>query len=539
MRSLQGEISNPPMFSAGESLGQYTIIELIAQGGMGDIYLANDMVLDRLVAVKCLCAKLTCDHAFIERFYREAKATAAVVHNNVVAIHDLSREGDVPFFVMEYIEGETLSQRIKRLSRLSPIEALPIIKQAALGLEAALESGLIHRDVKPSNIIINKRGLAKLTDFGLVMALDEPSRITHSDMILGSPHYISPEQARGEEKIDFRSDIYSLGISLYHALAGQLPFNASTPMGIMLRHVNDSLPPLDKTTPGIAPGVVSLVHKMVEKKRVDRFQSYGELLEAINAALSACNPRTDTYELNSGSHSHETRAMNSGTSKASNNNSHPLPDEELHSAPTLATSSQIKQESKPPVDSMVITKKQKIPLPSAYVELGGLAGTLLSIYTTPKKAFKQLARGKLNIKLPLLTAILSIVILTIIIPMNRTPEQAKDWYIGYSAFLLTDILLILPVYVLSQKKTDYKLAFIAAINLLLFSWIAQIWFAARWLFFLAFPTPWIAYCGLEHLLRLKDSRLKMAWLICLLLFILRTLIAIGSVRYAVFISTGS
>ena len=297
----------PPMFTAGETLGQYTIIELIAQGGMGDIYLANDPTLDRLVAIKCLCMKLACDRSFIERFYREAKATAAVVHNNVVAIHDLSKEGDIPYFVMEYIEGETLSQRIKRLSRLSPIEALPIIKQAALGLEAAQENGLIHRDVKPSNIIINTRGIAKLTDFGLVMSLNEPSRITHSDMILGSPHYISPEQARGEEKIDFRSDIYSLGISLYHALAGKLPFSASTPMGIMLRHVNDPLPPLDKTAVSIDPIVVDLVHKMVEKQREDRFQSYKELITAINFTLGTCDNRADNAT-NEAPHSAQTIA---------------------------------------------------------------------------------------------------------------------------------------------------------------------------------------------------------------------------------------
>jgi serine/threonine protein kinase len=519
------------MFTAGESLGQYTIIELIAQGGMGDIYLANDMILDRLVAVKCLSAKLTCDHVFIERFYREAKATASVVNNNVVAIHDLSKEGDVPFFVMEYIEGETLSQRIKRLSRLSPIEAIPIIKQAAQGLEAALESGLIHRDVKPSNIIINKKGVAKLTDFGLVMALDDTSRITHSDMILGSPHYISPEQAKGEEKIDFRSDIYSLGISLYHALSGTLPFNASTPMGIMLRHVNDPLPPLNQTTEGIDPEVVNLVHKMVEKKREDRFQSYEELLEALNLCLSTCDNRANTCDTNSGSLSSKGKTINSSAAIKAGGESHPpITDTELHSAPTLATASKIEPGTTSPLKSLGITKKQKLPLPDGYLELGGLTGTLWSVYTNPGKAFKKLARGKLNVKIPLIAAILCLTVLYFIIPMGRTPEQTKLWYKGYSAFLLTDLLLILPLYIFSQKDKGYKSAFVAAINLLLFSWIAQIWFAARWLFLLAFPTPWIAYCGLEHLLELRGSRLQLTWLACLFLFIIRTLIAIGCVK---------
>ena len=522
----------PPMFSAGETIGQYTIIELLAQGGMGDIYLASDLVLDRLVAIKCLSARLASDKSFIDRFYKEAKATASVVHNNVVAIHDLSMKDTIPYFVMEYIEGETLSQRIRRLSRLTPSEALPIIKQAALGLEAAFESGLIHRDVKPSNIIINGKGIAKLTDFGLVMDLEESNRITHSDMILGSPHYISPEQARGESDIDFRSDIYSLGISLYHALAGKLPFNASTPMGIMLRHVNDPLPPLDKEVPTLDISIVSLVHKMVEKDRKKRFQSYGNLIEALNDALSGFGSRSTDPA--SGSLPTLTDAQKSKTDFS-----------EIHSAPTLAgisssqvagtntkesTSSDAHQSS-----SQALTQKKKLPIPLGYDLLGGFLRTIILVYSKPREAFERLAKGKLDLKRPFSVALLCLLMLMAIIPLGREPQSVILWKTGFVVFLLTDLILILPIYVLAQSKRSWKSAFKRAFNLICLSWISQIWFSARWLFFLAFPTPWIAYCGMEKLLNIEQSRIKMTWLLCLILFILRVLIAFAAARYARFI----
>jgi len=563
------------LLSAGNTLDQYTIIELIAKGGMGEIYLANDMVLDRLVAIKCLSEKLSSDPKFVERFYQEAKATASVVHSNVVAIHDLSEYDGCPYFAMEYIEGETLSQRIKRLQKLSPSDALPTIKQAALGLQAALENGLIHRDVKPSNIMINEKGLAKLTDFGLVMNLLEPSELTHSDMILGSPHYMSPEQAHGEKGIDFRTDIYSLGITLYHALTGKLPFNAETPMGIMLKHVNNPIPELNLEIPNIDTSILQLVKKMTNKNRDDRYQSYDELIQDINSSLRIFSTRssdqtfnplqienthTPTHNENSNSDNFlplenmidTTDTVNVSNASATKNHKKITPTTNAENTENT-TNTENDEEiilSKTEISAQAVTKKQKIPIPNAYSTLGGLTGTLFSVYTKPEKSFKQLSRGRLNVGTAVKAGIICIVILICIIPLGRDSTQMLKWYKGYSIFLLTDILFILPVYLMSQKKTkkelsDKKLsreqnndeptqeesAFTKGINLLLFSWIAQIWFSARWLFFLAFPTPWIAYCGLEHLLKIKGSRLKLVWLVCICLFVFRILVAISFSKF--------
>ena len=501
-----------PVFSGGERLGRYEIVKLIAQGGMGDVYLAQDKTLDRHVALKCLSRKLTIDRHFVDRFRREAKATAAVVHTNVVPIHELGEENGQHYFTMEYVPGDTLADFIKREGQLPPIDALKIIRQAARGLGAAADSGLIHRDVKPSNILINERGTVKLTDFGLARAVEDCSRITHSDMIVGTPHYVSPEQARGDENIDHRADIYSLGITLYHALSGTLPFNATSPMGIMLRHVNDPLPPLNDVLPKLPKAVVNLVHRMVEKSAEHRFQTYEELIEAIDAALTVVDDKA---------------VVTSGKQKDFKNHFHatmPIPTPHLEERAVDLNATQ-KRPTKKSDDIDATQKRQLAHLHTSYEDLGGLVGTAWAIYTNSRLAYKKLAIGPLRWQPPIMIGLFMAILGYLFIPLTHQ-TNVPLWRAGYIVFLLTDLLFILPVYVLATPKEFPHSRLLAAAHLVLISWTAQVWFTGGWLFIFAFPTPWIAYRGLKNFLGLRGGKLMGIWLLCLLLFTVRVTVAV-------------
>jgi serine/threonine protein kinase len=198
---------------------------------MGEVYLGHDDGLNRDVALKVMSRKLTDDPNFVARFKREAQAAASVSHANLVQIHELNETKGFHFFAMEYVEGDTIEELLEKEGYLPTAKALEYMEQAAKGLRAAAKKELIHRDIKPSNIMVNGDGLVKVTDFGLAKALQDGSNLTKTDVILGTPHYVSPEQARGERTVDFRSDMYSLGVTLFEALTGQLPFDATTPNG--------------------------------------------------------------------------------------------------------------------------------------------------------------------------------------------------------------------------------------------------------------------------------------------------------------------
>jgi serine/threonine protein kinase len=506
-----------PVFSGGEQLGRYEIVKLIAQGGMGDVYLAKDTTLDRSVALKCLSRKLTIDRHFVERFRREAKATAAVVHTNVVPIHELGEEDGQHYFTMEYVPGDTLAHLIKREGQLPPIDSLKIIRQAARGLSAAADSGLIHRDVKPSNILINERGTVKLTDFGLARAVEDCSRITHSDMIVGTPHYVSPEQARGDEKIDHRADIYSLGITLYHALSGTLPFNATSPMGIMLRHVNDPLPPLNELMPKLPKAVVHLVHRMVEKSADHRFQTYEELIEAIDGSISVVDDKavvTSGKQKDFKNHFHPTMPIPTPLKECPKVEDSPLDLDSTQKRPT---------KKEPDLDST--QKRQLAQLHTSYEDLGGLVGTAWAVYTNPRYAYKKLALGPLRWQPPIMIGLFMAIVGYLFIPLTHV-TNVPLWRAGYIVFLLTDLLFILPVYVLATPKEFPHSRLLAAVHLILISWTAQVWFTGGWLFIFAFPTPWIAYRGLKNFLGLEGGKLMAVWLICLMLFTVRVTVAV-------------
>jgi hypothetical protein len=255
----------------------------LGAGGMGAVYLAEDVTLGRRVAVKVVGGHIENDAAARARFLREARSMAAVEHPNVVHVYAYGDADGHPYLVMEYVEGETLAARIRRTGGLPVAQALDVARQASLALEAAWERGIVHRDVKPSNILLDRKERVRVADFGLAKALG-PTRdasVTGSGTFVGTPSYISPEQARGEEA-DFRSDVYSLGIVLYEMIAGVPPFRGPTPIDVVAQHLSEAAPPLSERRPETPPGVVRLVEEMTDKDRERRPASYAALRAAID-----------------------------------------------------------------------------------------------------------------------------------------------------------------------------------------------------------------------------------------------------------------
>lgn len=274
--------SHPEMLGR---IGRYEVERLIGSGGMGIVFKAFDTELNRPVAVKVLAPHLAGTGAARQRFSREARAAAAVVHEHVVPIHNVESEGASPFLVMPYIAGESLQQRIDRKGPLELCELLRIAMQTATGLAAAHEQGLVHRDVKPSNILV-EQGVerALLTDFGLARASDDAS-LTHTGYHPGTPQYMSPEQARGEG-VDARSDLFSLGSVIYTMCVGRPPFRAETSYGI-LRKITDTEPrPICELNPAIPVWLDAIVAKLLAKNVAERFQSANVVAELLKHCLA-------------------------------------------------------------------------------------------------------------------------------------------------------------------------------------------------------------------------------------------------------------
>ncbi len=270
----------------GTTLGDHRILRKLGEGGMGTVYLAEDTTLGRLVAIKVISGdRGPRDQGARVRFLREARAMATVEHPHVVRVYSYGESAGVVYLVMEYVEGESLGDRIRRVGRLSVEEAIEIVLQVAGALEAASERGIVHRDIKPSNLLLDARDHVRVADFGLAklalpeVASDEAS-LTHTGQLVGSPHYLSPEQARGET-VDLRSDIYSLGIVLYEMLAGARPFHGTTPAAVVAHHLHTPLPSLREKRPETPPQLAALVERMTEKDPGRRPGSYAELGKAI------------------------------------------------------------------------------------------------------------------------------------------------------------------------------------------------------------------------------------------------------------------
>jgi uncharacterized RDD family membrane protein YckC len=266
----------------GTRLRHFEIRRLLGRGGMGAVYLGTDTSLERPVALKVLSPEISHDPEVVARFVREARAQARLRHPNVAQIYFIGEEQGLPFFAMEFLEGPALDEILAQ-RRLPYGEALDYAVATARGLRAALAHGFIHRDVKPSNLVLDREAGIKILDFGLVKSLHGDAELTRNGAIIGSPLYMAPEQGRGEE-VDHRADIYSLGCALYHMLTGRPPFSGPSPVGVIAMHMTDRPPPVRSVVPEIPERLQKVVERMMAKTPGDRFSSYDELLAALEAA---------------------------------------------------------------------------------------------------------------------------------------------------------------------------------------------------------------------------------------------------------------
>ncbi|WP_243120398.1 Stk1 family PASTA domain-containing Ser/Thr kinase [Pelotomaculum sp. FP] len=260
----------------GKLLGnRYEILEQLGGGGMAIIYKGRDTLLNRLVSIKVLRPEFTCDEDFIQRFRREAQAIASLSHPNIVSIYDVGWEDKVHYLVIEYIEGDNLKNLIRAQGTIQTERAVEIARQISDALQHAHENNIVHRDVKPQNILITREGRAKLTDFGIAKEATTAT-LTQTDTIVGSVHYISPEQARGETAGP-RSDIYSLGIVLYEMVTGALPFEGETPIGVALKHIREAPPHPSSLNPAVSPMLESIIARAMAKNSVERYETARQL----------------------------------------------------------------------------------------------------------------------------------------------------------------------------------------------------------------------------------------------------------------------
>lgn len=270
------------MIKIGMIIGdRYEILEKIGTGGMSDVYKAKDHKLNRFVATKVLKQEFSENANFVSKFRIEAQAAAGLMHPNIVNVYDVGEENGIYYIVMELVEGITLKKYIEKKARLSVKEAVSIAIQVSMGIEAAHNNHIIHRDIKPQNIIISKEGKVKVTDFGIAKAATSN---TITSNVMGSVHYTSPEQARGGYS-DEKSDIYSLGITLYEMLTGRVPFNGETTVAIAIKHIQEEMPSPRDYIPEIPVSVEQIVFKCCQKSPDRRYQSMGELIDDLKKAL--------------------------------------------------------------------------------------------------------------------------------------------------------------------------------------------------------------------------------------------------------------
>jgi serine/threonine-protein kinase len=263
--------------------GRYRLQAKLGSGGMSTVYLARDTTLDRDVAVKVMHREMSEQADQLERFRQEARAVAKLSHPNVVAVIDAGEDGGHPYIVFEYVEGETLKQRISRVGALDAQEAMAYAIEIARGLTVAHARNMVHRDIKPQNVLIDAEGRAKLTDFGISRQLEQDG-MTATGRVLGTTDYVAPEQAMGRG-VDPRSDIYSLGVVLFEMLVGQVPFHADSQVGVAMKHVNEELPDVQQRRPEISAAAALVVERATAKDPEKRYQDVGEMIDDLSTAL--------------------------------------------------------------------------------------------------------------------------------------------------------------------------------------------------------------------------------------------------------------
>jgi len=284
------------MIEKGQKINdRYEIIKSIGEGGMANVYLAYDTILDRRVAIKVLRGDLSNDEKFVRRFQREALSASSLSHPNIVEMYDVGEDHGIYYIVMEYIEGKTLKQLIKKRGSLTLSEAIDIMLQLTDGISQAHDSYIIHRDLKPQNILIKEDGLIKITDFGIAMALNS-TQLTQTNSVMGSVHYLPPEQASGKGST-IRSDIYSMGILFYELLTGTLPFKGDNAVEIALKHLKEPLPSIREELPNISQSIENIIIKATAKNPKNRYADAREMHSDLETCLDESREHEEKIKL--------------------------------------------------------------------------------------------------------------------------------------------------------------------------------------------------------------------------------------------------
>lgn len=276
---------------SGQKIPGYKVLKKLGAGAMATVYQAKQMSLDRMVAIKILPRKFSSNPQFIERFYAEGRAAAQLNHPNIVQAYDVGKAGDYHFFVMEFVDGSTVYDQIVASRRYSEADAIEIAIQISEALQHAHDKGIIHRDVKPKNIMVTKAGVAKLADLGLARAIsDREMAEAEAGKAFGTPYYISPEQVKGEVSIGPPADIYSLGATLYHMLTGSVPFDGKNPSAVMHKHLRADLVPPDHVNQRLSAGISEVIEMMMTKNPRERYQNCKDLLLDLRAVKVKQSP---------------------------------------------------------------------------------------------------------------------------------------------------------------------------------------------------------------------------------------------------------
>ena len=275
---------------------RYQIVKSIGEGGMANVYLAFDTILDRNVAVKVLRGDLATDEKFVRRFQREALSSSSLTHPNIVEVYDVGEDDGVYYIVMEYIEGKHLKNLLKKRVKLTTTEAVDIMLQISDGLSVAHDSYIIHRDIKPQNIMILDNGMIKITDFGIAMAMNS-TQLTQTNSVMGSVHYLPPEQANGKGST-LKSDIYSMGILMYELLTGKLPFRGDNAVEIALKHLKEPFPNIKDILPEVPQSIVNIIMKATAKNPDNRYKDAREMNEDLSTCLNENRVDEKPYKFN-------------------------------------------------------------------------------------------------------------------------------------------------------------------------------------------------------------------------------------------------
>ena len=272
------------MIMKGQKISdRYQIIKSIGEGGMANVYLAYDTILDRNVAVKILRGDLSNDEKFVRRFQREALAASSLAHQNIVEVYDVGEDNGEYYIVMEYIEGKHLKNLLKKRGKLTLSEAVDIMMQITDGMSVAHDSYIIHRDIKPQNIMILENGLVKITDFGIAMAMNA-TQLTQTNSVMGSVHYLPPEQASGQGST-LQSDIYSMGIVMFELLTGELPFKGDNAVEIALKHLKEPIVDIREKIPNVQNSIVNIIKRATAKNPKNRYNDAREMYEDLKTCL--------------------------------------------------------------------------------------------------------------------------------------------------------------------------------------------------------------------------------------------------------------